>query len=99
MDVHLLLGANCGNVFTEPLPSNGHICHIAPSLRLVFRCVTVHSFPSAVLGFTFSRLGFYSPTTPAAPSLRPFATSGSLLRCKSRVLVTKDGIQIGNWIY
>jgi hypothetical protein len=75
------------------LPSNGSTCHIAPSLRLFIPnslSLCHHSFLSEVSACDVSPscklLGFFcgdfSPTAPAAPSLRPLAPS-SLRRFQS----------------
>jgi hypothetical protein len=43
-------------------------------------------FVTSVIGLTFLPVdrfyGVYSPTVPAAPSLRPLVPSGYLIRCK-----------------
>jgi hypothetical protein len=76
---------------SRSLHSNGSTRYIAPSLRLfvsnglqAYR----HFFSE---GCAWSHLppcssffhGVYSPTAPAAPSLRPLVPSGSLIGCQS----------------
>jgi hypothetical protein len=94
---HGPLPSNCRCLIVSwSLPSNGSTCHIAPTLRLfvpnslqAYR----HFFfsegcPCDVCDrprFPFPWLGShgdYSPTAPIAPFLKPFALSGSPIRCK-----------------
>jgi hypothetical protein len=79
----------------RPLPSNGSVCDVAPSLRLFIPnslraychfffskgCACDVCDRSCLPSLWLTSHGDYSPVAPAVPSLRPLLPSGSLVRC------------------
>jgi hypothetical protein len=83
-------------LISRTLPSNGTTCHIAPSLRLFFpnsiQAYRHFFFSEDCACNVCDRLHLpflwlcshddYSPTAPAAPSLRPLVSISTLIRCE-----------------
>jgi hypothetical protein len=80
IDILLLLRANFGKVFTEPLPSNGHTRHNIVTCRGVR--VTIITVPGWMSGF-IDPSSYNLCTNPY--STNPVFYSASLLRCPFRL--------------